>query len=197
MDDDATAADVQCLGRYLRGEQAGFAQIYDRHDRACYEFIRRLIVPPDDAAAEDIHQEVWLAVARQAHSFDATKARFVTWLYTIARNRAMDHLRQRSSQGRWMTPDADEGLLAAVPADPGWQPEEQLHQQRMGVALAAQLQALPLAQRETFVLFALDDLSLDEVATITQVGIETAKTRLRYARSALRAKLSGWKVHHG
>ena len=59
-----------------------------------------------------------------------------------------------------------------------------------------EVEALPLVQRETFVLFAQAELSLEEVAEVTRVGTETAKSRLRYARQTLRARLASWRAEH-
>ena len=197
MDDDAVLSDVQYLRRFVGGDQSAFGLLYDRHDCPCLAFIRRLLVPPDETAAEDLHQEVWVAVARGAATFDPAKARFVTWLFTIARNRVIDHLRHKSSLFRLVAEDGDDEWLEAQPAHADWQPDERLHRQRLGAAIATQLRHLPHAQRETFVLFALEDMTLEEVAVITQVGVETAKSRLRYARAALREKLGDWRLQHG
>jgi len=195
--DDTSLKDEQCLRRFAGGDQVAFGELYDRHDRPCLAFIRRLLVPPDEAAAEDIHQEVWVAVARSADRFDPARARFVTWLFTIARNRVTDHLRHKGGLLRLVQEGHDDEWLDDQPAEAAWQPDEQLHRQRLGEAIAQQLRHLPHAQRETFVLFAIEDLSLEEVALITEVGIETAKSRLRYARAALREKLGNWRLAHG
>lgn len=190
--------DAALLRRYLAGDAAAFEHLYDRHDRRCFDFIRRMVAASDEATCEDLHQEVWLAVARQARSFDAGKARFVTWLFTIARNKVMDHFRKSAGVGR-LAGDLGEPAETALSdvADPGPIDPERIAQNRqLGAALLREVQALPLAKRETFVLFAQHELSLDEVAAITRVGAETAKSRLRYARQTLRARLASWRAEH-
>jgi RNA polymerase sigma factor (sigma-70 family) len=201
-------SDPELLQAHAAGDAAAFALLYDRHDRACFAFMRRLLATADEATAEDLHQEVWLAVARSALMFDASKARFVTWLFTIARNKVMDHFRRvgadvvlhgASAAVDGDAADADDGPsgVTADVADPhAITPEHVLHNRQLASALVREVQALPLAQRETFVLFAQHDMSLEDVAHITQVGVETAKSRLRYARTALRASLAGWRLHH-
>jgi RNA polymerase sigma factor (sigma-70 family) len=187
---------------FLAGDAAAFAQIYDRHERHCFDFVRRLLAPADEATAEDVHQEVWLAVARAAASFDAGKARFVTWLFTIARNKVMDHFRRTGGEAALTVSltrdddDAEEPLNTELADVHAITPEHVAHNRQLAAALLREVQALPFAQRETFVLFAQQDLSLEEVAHITQVGMETAKSRLRYARAALRANLAGWRLQH-
>jgi len=183
---------------HARGDRLAFGRLYDRYDRQCFDFIRRMLNPPDDAAAEDVHQETWLAVARSGHSFDGSKSRFVTWLFTVARNKLMDHFRKsKKSHLVLVGPEqGDEPALDHVPAGETSAPDRLLDASRLGADILDAVSRLPEHQRETFILFALEDLSLAEVAEVTCVGIETAKSRLRYARSALRQSLVRWEQGH-
>jgi RNA polymerase sigma-70 factor (ECF subfamily) len=192
------SADPALLRRYLAGDAAAFERLYDDHGRRCFDFIRRMLAGGDEGTAEDLHQEVWIAVARQAASFDEGKARFVTWLFTIARNKVMDHFRKSPGVVR-LAGDIGEHAEAALDdlADtPAIDPECIAHNRQLAAALLHEVQALPFVQRETFVLFAQHELSLEEVAQITHVGLETAKSRLRYARQTLRARLAPWRAEH-
>jgi RNA polymerase sigma factor (sigma-70 family) len=193
--------DAELLQRYAAGDAASFATLYDRHDRPCFDFIRRLLGRPDTALAEDLHQDTWLAVARSARQFDPGKARFVTWLFTIARHRVMDHFR-RSSDVVPLTASLDDdadgeapALARQVSADPTHQPEQRAEHAAMARDILREVQSLPLAQREAFVLFSFDALSLEDIAEVTGVGVETAKSRLRYARDTLRRRLADWRPH--
>lgn len=199
--------DPQLLQAFMAGDGAAFARLYDRHDRRCFDFVRRMLHAADEATAEDVHQEVWLSVARSAASFDVGKARFVTWLFTIARNKVMDHFRRTGTEPAAAASSTSADLgddesdhvseIDRAIADPhAITPEKLMHNRQLAAALLREVQALPVLQRETFVLFAQQDLSLEEVAHITHVGLETAKTRLRYARATLRANLAGWRLHH-
>ncbi len=196
---DSTGAetDPQLLRSYLDGDPTAFARLYDRHDRRCFDFIRRMLGGADDATAEDLHQEAWIAVARQAATYDEDKARFGTWLFTIARHKVMDHFRRAGvvCLAADIGAQADDAMETAADA-PAADPEQLACDRQLAAALLREVQALPFVQRETFVLFAHQELSLDEVAQITQVGVETAKSRLRYARQALRARLAHWRVGH-
>lgn len=190
--------DPEWLRRYLAGDTAAFEHLYDRHDRRCFDFIRRMLASADEATVEDLHQEVWIAVARQAASFDESKARFVTWLFTVARNKVMDHFRRSQGIVRLAGDMGEHGEASLDDLADGSaiDPERVAHNRQLAAALLHEVQALPFAQRETFVLFAHHQLSLDEVAQITHVGLETAKSRLRYARQTLRARLAPWRAEH-
>ncbi len=190
--------DPELLQRYLAGDAAAFERLYDTHERRCFDFIRRMLASADEATAEDLHQEVWIAVARQAATFDERKARFVTWLFTVARNKVMDHFRTRTGVVRLAGDIGDpaEAAQDEMPDGPHINPESVAQNRELAAALLREVQALPFLQRETFVLFAQHELSLEEVARITRVGLETAKSRLRYARQTLRARLAIWRTEH-
>ncbi len=179
-------SDEELIASYLRGDMAAFDRLYRRHDRKTFAFIRQMLHPTDRATVEDLHQEGWLAVAAKAASFTPGKARFSTWLYTVLRNRVLDHLRARPPQG---DDEADPDLLASAAAGP----DQVLAQKRLVQAVEGSLLRLSVEQREAFLLFTVVELSLAEIADVTQAHPETAKTRLRYAREALRHRLSEWR----
>ena len=199
--DPNPAGDAELLRRFCAGEREAFARLYDSHDRHCFNFIRRMLTSADEATAEDVHQEVWLSVARQAVTFDEHKARFVTWLFTIASNKVMDHFRKAhgvvhlaGDLGEHAVDLGDE--LPDLPDRAEVDPERIAHNRQLAAALLQAVQALPLVQREAFVLFAQHELSLQEVAEITRVGLQTCKSRLRYARQTLRQRLVTWTTDH-
>jgi len=184
--------DAELLRAHLGGDGQAFARLYDRYDRPCFQLIRRLL-GSSGAEAEDIHQETWLAVSRHASRFDSRKASFAAWLYTIARRKVWDHFRKQKIVP--LVP-AQEEMIAAVP-DPEPGPLQQVESRETALALIQAVEALPLAQRETFILFAECELSLEEIAGITEVSAETSKSRLRYARATLRRLLSQREAVHG
>jgi RNA polymerase sigma-70 factor (ECF subfamily) len=179
--------DEDLLARYLRGDAAAFERLYRRHDRRTFAFVRQMLHPTDRATVEDLHQEGWLAVAAKAATFRPDRARFSTWLYTVLRNRVLDHLRARKPQASEDDVDLD------LQASPAAGPERLLEGKRLVAAVERGLLGLSVEQREAFLLFTVVELSLAEIADVTQSHPETAKTRLRYARDALRHRLSGWR----
>lgn len=179
--------DEALIASYLHGDMGAFDRLYRRHDRKTFAFIRQMLHPTDRATVEDLHQDGWLAVAAKATSFAPGKARFTTWLYTVLRNRVLDHLRASRPQA------ADDGADPDLLASPAAGPEQALAAKRLVQAVERGLLGLSVEQREAFLLFTVVELTLAEIADVTQAHAETAKTRLRYARDALRHRLSEWR----
>jgi RNA polymerase sigma factor (sigma-70 family) len=198
----AADSDEFLMHAFAGGDAAAFTRLYDRHERATWRFIRHRLGAQHDAAADDVLQETWISVARAAPRY-VPSARFTTWLFTVARNRVIDH--QRAQSHAMLSIDAplpgsgsgsdDDGERWAdrVAADTADGPLARIESRQQAEAFLDALAQLPDAQREAFVLQAEGGLSIDEVASATGVGAETAKTRLRYAKAKLRTLLSGWR----
>ena len=191
METDA-ADDAELLAAHGAGDAAAFARLYDRYDRPCFQFIRRTLGAAHADAAEDLHQETWIAVSKNASAFDRRMASFPAWLFTIARRKVFDHFRRQKLVA--LTRTESDG--AALVPDPGPTPLEQVVSRELAERLAAAVEALPLEQRGAFLMFTLAELSLQEIAEATGVGLETAKSRLRYARTSLRQALAGERSAH-
>jgi RNA polymerase sigma-70 factor (ECF subfamily) len=185
-----TPDDAALLRAHLAGDPQAFARLYDRYDRPCFQFIRRMLGAAD--AAEDVHQEAWIAVARRAADFDPGRASFRAWLFTIARRKVWDYFRRQS-----VVPlaSADDDAAIRV-ADPGPTPLETVVSREVAQNVVAAVEALPLEQRGALVMFTQGGLSLEEIAEASGVAVETAKSRLRYARARLRQALAGERSAH-
>ena len=184
---DQGGGDAGLLGAHGAGDPHAFARLYDRYDRPCFRFIRRTLGPAHADAAEDLHQETWIAVSRNAAAFDPDRASFQAWLFAIARNKVWDHLRRQKIA---VLSSATEDEAIAI-ADAGPTPLQQVESRELAQRLVSAVEALPLEQRGAFVMFAGGGLSLAEIAHASGVGLETAKSRLRYARATLRRVLAG------
>jgi RNA polymerase sigma factor (sigma-70 family) len=202
---DATApavdSDEFLMHAFAGGDAAAFTRLYDRHERATWRFIRHRLGAQHEGAADDVLQETWISVARAAPRYVAT-ARFTTWLFTVARNRVIDHLRTQAnamlsidapSPGLADSGDDGERWADRVVADAADGPLARIESRQQAEAFLDALAQLPEPQREAFVLQAEGGLSIAEVASATGVGAETAKTRLRYAKARLRTLLAGWR----
>ncbi|WP_372783394.1 sigma-70 family RNA polymerase sigma factor [Phenylobacterium sp.] len=186
MEPDA-ADDADLLRAHGAGDPHAFARLYDRYDRPCFQFIRRLLGAAHGDAAEDLHQETWIAISKTAAAFDPGKASFPAWLFTIARHKTWDHFRRQKVA---VLSSAQDDAAMMVP-DPGQTPLEQVQSRELAQEIISPVEALPLEQRGVFVMFAQAGLSLEEIAQVTGVTVETAKSRLRYARAKLRQSLAG------
>lgn len=186
------ADDADLLRAHGAGDPHAFARLYDRYDRQCFQFIRRTLGRAHADAAEDLHQETWLSVSKNAAGFDPRKASFPAWLFTIARHKVWDHFRRRKVA---VLASANDDAAMTIP-DPGPTPLAQVMSRQLADRLVAAVEALPLTQRETFVMFAHAGLTLEEVAQATGVPLETTKSRLRYARAALRLALADERAAH-
>jgi RNA polymerase sigma-70 factor (ECF subfamily) len=184
--------EAELLRAHGAGDPHAFARLYDRYDRPCFQFIRRLLGPGQADAAEDLHQETWIAVSRNAAGFDPGKSSFPAWLFTIARRKVWDHFRRQKVA---VLAHAEDEAAMRV-ADPGQSPLEQVQSREQAQEIISAVEALPLEQRGVFVMFAQAGLSLEEIAQVTGVAVETAKSRLRYARAKLRQSLAGERSAH-
>jgi len=191
------------MSAYANGDAAAFEQLYARHERALYRFVRRLLGNALAAQTDEVFQDTWLRVVHARSRWEPQGASFRTWLFTLAHHRVIDLLRR---SGREVSIDAFESDDAGDP----WQPDAQAWQhwpapasaapqsdeiafwRRAGERLLGCLEQLPLPQRSAFLLHHDDGLALDEVAKALEVGFETAKTRLRYAMSKLRTCMGAY-----
>lgn len=182
----ASPTDEELALRFRRGDDQAFALLYARHRAPLLRFVRR--TTPDPSDLEELVQEVWAAVIRGRERYMG-RARFVTYLFSIARRRSADRWRRN---GMRLDPAVDANDLEALPAPVQTWPESRAATEAVGAAITSAVDALPLAQREVFLLRAETDLTLDEIAQVTGTTRETAKSRLRYALSRLRTALEPW-----
>jgi RNA polymerase sigma factor (sigma-70 family) len=172
MDASATS-DEALMRRYAAGDVAAFDELYERHELPLWRYVLRHC--GNRGTAEEIMQDVWFAVAREAPRFRA-EARFTSWLYSMARNRVID--RHRTAH-----PHLD---LDGMETDGSPTPMQATEQAQLGQSILAALDRLPREQREAFVLQVDAGLTVEQIASITGTSFETTKSRLRYARDRLR-----------
>ena len=194
--------DDTLMAAYVQGEAAAFEQLYARHRLALRLFLRRLLGSAHTAQVDEAFQDTWLRVVQARARWQPQGASFRTWLFTLAHHRAVDLLRQggrevaldahEGEDGEPWQPDATAWQHWPAPASATLQGDELAFWRRAGEKLLACLEELPLAQRSAFLLHHDDGLSLAEVAHALEVGFETAKTRLRYAMSKLRACMGAY-----
>jgi RNA polymerase sigma-70 factor (ECF subfamily) len=198
MSAPATKTDDELMADYAAGDAACFEALYERHQRALYRFVRRVLGTAHGGVADEVFQDTWLRVVQSRTRWQPQGATFRTWLFTLAHHRAIDLLRR---SGREVPLDGDDtpSWEPAGTAWAHWPPpcgapagDELAFWRRAGERLLQCLDELPLAQRSAFLLHHDDGLALADVATVLEVGFETAKTRLRYAMSKLRTCMGAY-----
>jgi RNA polymerase sigma-70 factor, ECF subfamily len=186
MDED----DGELMLRYAGGDLRAFAALYARHRGPLYRYVARLV--QDREVADDLFQEVWSRVIAHRERYEP-RARFSTYLYRVARNCCIDHLRRVAARPGLLAASAeagDEDPTLALCAPDEDSPENRLARAELIARYRAAIESLPLEQRDAFLLTEQSGLSLEEIAAVTGVGLETAKSRLRYALAKLRKALA-------
>jgi RNA polymerase sigma-70 factor (ECF subfamily) len=183
--DELVDDDAELMRAYARGELRAFERLYAKHRAGLYRYLMRHTRDAD--AANDLFQETWSRVIANRDRYQP-RARFQTFLFTLARNCFIDHYRRGKARGVGATvelADAEELLVSSEESGPEARLEQANNTSRYRAALAA----LPAEQRDVYLLHEESELSLEEIASVTGVGVETAKSRLRYAVSKLKQAL--------
>jgi RNA polymerase sigma factor (sigma-70 family) len=175
---DPADSDEALMKQYAHGDVAAFDILYRRHEMRVWRYLERHT--GNRATADELMQEVWFAVARDAARY-VPSARFTTWLFTIAHHRMIDAIRVRRQESS-LDPDA-------LSADPRSGPLAAAISMDQAKALLGAVSQLPEEQRDAFLLQMEGDLGIEEIAAITASSFETTKSRLRYARTKLRELL--------
>ncbi len=192
--------DRELLHRLRRGDEAALSQLYDRYSGVVLALLLRIV--GSRAEAEDLLQEVFLQVWRRAPEYDPQRASFSTWIFTIARNRALDvvrsprhknHMAERSSEAQGTSgsgPGAARSIEDTLKAAEEQTPEESVALKQRAVLVHRALSELTLVQREAMELAYYGGLSHSEIATQTGEPLGTVKSRINQAAARLRSALA-------
>jgi RNA polymerase sigma-70 factor (ECF subfamily) len=172
--------DSALMLRYKDGDATAFEHLYRRHNDALYRYLLRLCLHRH--TAEDLYQETWAKIIRSRSRYQPT-AKFTTFLYRVAHNCFIDHVRRNKRHSMESATDPD------MTADPGDEPATLVEKSHARQRLEAALLVLPDEQRDVFLLHEEAGLNLDAIAHVTGVNRETAKSRLRYAIKKLKVAM--------
>ena len=187
MPRDEPACDEELMIAYRDGNSGAFDSLYRRHKGPLFRYLLRQC--RDSAVAEELFQDIWLNLIRSRASY-IVSSRFTTYLYRLAHNRLIDHYRRRAPAAILSYDDIDGA--EALPAGRQTEPHVSYEAKAQLGRLLEILEELPAAQREAFVLQHEAGMSVEEIAEATGVTRETAKSRLRYAMTKLRAGFDEW-----
>ena len=183
--------DARLMLRYRDGDAEAFSALYARHKGPLYRYLLRQV--RNAGAAADLFQDVWSRLVATRGRYEA-RAKFATYLFHIAHNCTMDFFRRDLRLPRAARAE-DAETQAAEPEVPEYQRPDVLAEfAEQQSALLAAVSALPQEQREAFLLHEETGLTIEDIARVTDVGIETAKSRLRYAIRKLKASLASAQV---
>ncbi len=172
--------DADLVRRAGGGDARAAEQLVHRHLGRVNALARRML--HDAAEAEDVAQEVFLRVWREAPRWRPGAAKFETWMHRVALNLCYDRLRRRRE-----IPDADAGLTLA---DPGPAPGEQLLAQQRAQRVRAALAQLPERQRAAIALCHFEEATNIEAAAVLEISVEALESLLARGRRALKAALA-------
>ncbi len=188
MPDNPT--DAELVAAYKAGDPEALGALMERHKAAVYGYLLRLTGRAD--AADDIFQEVFLKLVKTPGAY-GEREKFKAWLFTVARNAAMDHFRRVGARGEVpLEGDAQRPgpVDLAASHDPG--PEEAFFNKALGERIAAALACLSADQLEVFYLRHYSELSFKEIAGMLDLPIGTVLARMSRAAARLREKLGGY-----
>lgn len=183
----AALDDEELMQRLFLRDLAAFRTLYNRYGNLVYSTSLRVV--KDVQIAEDMVQEVFLRLWRKPESYLPQKGRFVTWLTSVTRNRAVDEIRSRNRRYRHETasPEEQERDVPDLEAEDPALSAELADQRRL---VLAAMKDLPPEQRQAIELAYFGGLTQQEIAERTGQPLGTVKTRIRLGMQKLRAALT-------
>jgi RNA polymerase sigma-70 factor (ECF subfamily) len=165
--------DATLLSRLLQKDVSAFEQLYDRHSRLVYGLVLRIL--QQASTSEEVVQDVFLQLWRNADQYDSSRGPFVPWLCTMARNRALDQLRLKSERQRRREDQPDE--LPSVLVVPDY--EKALDEKRRAERVRALMASLTPQQKRAIELAYFEGLSHSEIAATLKEPLGTVKSWIR------------------
>ena len=175
--------DGQLVELVAQQDAGALEALYDRYGRAAYSLARRILT--EETLAQEVVQEVFLSLWRDARRFDAGRGTLATYLLSMTHHRAVDVVRREEKLRRWRT--SDEGL--ELEADPKVRVEDELLTSERRAEVRSALQELPAAQREAVLLAYFGGYTQREVAALVGVPLGTVKTRMAAGMRKMKAAL--------
>lgn len=173
------------LAKLKRRDPEAVAALIERYQFRLYRYLLRLVRDP--ATAEDLFQQTWLRVVEKIRRYDASRS-FEAWLFSVAHNLTIDHLRKRRLDSLDEPQQTGESAAARLPAGGQDALTSLLEKEKISIVLD-KLALLPAAYREVLTLRFEEEMKLEEIAEVTGVPLGTVKSRLRRGLEGLRSRL--------
>ena len=173
------------IARLRKGDPDAITEVIGRYQHRLYRFLVRMVGDP--ATAEDLFQQTWIRLMEKIGSYDARR-NFEAWLFAIARNLAIDHLRRRRAISLDELDDSGQAPMERLVAYDRDVLSQLLDFER-GALLAAALRELPAIHREVLTLRFEEEMKLEQIAEVAGVPLATVKSRLHRALENLRTRI--------
>jgi RNA polymerase sigma-70 factor, ECF subfamily len=173
------------VARLRRGDLDALSGLIARYQNRLYRYLLRMVRQP--AEAEDLFQQTWVRLAEKIRQYDSNRS-FEAWLFTLARNLAIDHLRRirPDSLDEPVSSDSHGETAGARLASHERPPIERIFEQERAGRLAGALETLPVTYREVLTLRFEEEMKLEEIAQVLGAPLSTVKSRLRRSLDQLR-----------
>lgn len=175
--------DVELIANAIAGREVGFEELVRRYQRPITGYVFRMLGDYDSAL--DVTQEVFIKVYNSLTKY-SSEYKFSTWLYRIAHNAAIDHMRRNSVNEQSLETENADGTYQLQLESPNPTPEQDRERSEWRVEINNVVKCLPAAYRDLIMLRHSHDLSYDEIAEVTGLPLGTVKNRLFRAREMMR-----------
>lgn len=178
-----TTSDPELVASAARGLEGSFEELVNRYQRPISAFVYRMVGDYD--AALDLTQEIFIKVYASLSRY-RPEFKFSTWIYKIAHNAAIDHLRRTSSRERSLNIGTETDNYELPLESAGLTPEQQSERDERRGEIETVVRSLPTPYRELIVLRHSQDMTYEEIVEVTGLPLGTVKNRLFRAREMMR-----------
>jgi len=175
--------DVELIAKAIRGREDGFEELVRRYQRPITNYVDRMLNDCDSSL--DVPPELFIKVYNSLKKY-SSEYKFSTWLYRIAHNAAIDHMRRNTVNQQSLETENGDGAYQLQIESPNPTPEQDRELSEWRTEIEAVVKCLPTAYRDLILLRHSRDLSYDEIAEVTQLPLGTVKNRLFRAREMMR-----------
>lgn len=179
----SSAADRELVASAARGLDGSFEELVKRYQRPISAYVYRMV--GDYESALDLTQEIFIKIYGSLSRY-RPEFKFSTWIYKIAHNAAIDHLRRTAGRERSLVNGSDSENYELPIESEGLSPEQQSEREERRIEIESVVRSLPTAYRELVVLRHSQDLTYDEIVDVTGLPLGTVKNRLFRAREMMR-----------
>ncbi len=175
-------SDEELMLAFANNDSTAFEILYARHKDSLYRYFLHHL--NSEAISQELFQDLWMKIINSKQNYQV-KAKFKTWMYTLAHNRLVDWYRRNNLETKSFIDNNEEQIDGIL----DWNPEDEFQTKRLSKQLKSAIAKLPFEQREVFLLHQESLMTLPQIAEMLQLGLEKIKSRYRYAINKLRLNL--------